>query len=244
MNASSHIVVVDDEPEIRRLVQDYFEPQGYRVTTAANGEALRRVLANDHVDLVILDLLLPGEDGLELARALGTESDVGIIILTGQGEVVDRVVGLEIGADDYVAKPFELRELLARVRSVLRRITPASPAVPASEDRANEVARFVDWRLEFGARRLVSPEGEEVPLTTAEFGLLSALVKSPNQVLSRDRLLDLVHRPGTERFDRSIDVLILRLRRKIEAHPQRPALIKTVRGGGYMFTPAVEIDRR
>ncbi len=238
MAEQAHILVVDDEPEIRNLVERYLSSHGFRVSTAADGSGLRNVTNREHVDLILLDLVMPGEDGLQLAGELRSSSDVAIIMLTSKGEMVDRVVGLEIGADDYVAKPFELRELLARVRSVLRRASATRNKAQARGD--GDLARFLGWRFDIGSRRLVSPEGQDVSLTTAEFSLLSAMVNNPNRVLTRDRLLDLARAGDAESFDRSIDVLVHRLRRKIESDPKNPALIKTVRGGGYLFTPNVD----
>jgi len=185
--------------------------------------------------LVILDLMLPGEDGLSLTRYLRAHSDVAIIILTGKGETVDRVVGLELGADDYLAKPFDLRELLARVRSVLRR-------AGAGHNQRSEgnVARFAGWQLDFSTRRLLSPKNVDTPLTTGEFDLLAVFVTHPNRVLSRDELLDLTRGRNAGPFDRAIDVQVGRLRQKIEPDAQHPTLIKTVRAAGYLFTPAVK----
>ncbi len=236
MASPTHILVVDDEAEIRTMIRRYLERHAYRVSTAGSGQAMRTVLAKEAVDLVILDLVLPGEDGLALARSLRETSKIGIVILTSKDELVDRIVGLEMGADDYLPKPFELRELLARVRSVLRR----SAAAAEPKEAGSRIARFAGWELDVGARRLAAPGGVEVPLTTAEFSLLFAMINHPRRVLSRDQLLDLARRGDREPFDRSIDVLVHRLRRKIEADPKHPALIKTVRGGGYMFTSAVE----
>jgi two-component system OmpR family response regulator len=241
MTGSEHILVVDDQKEICEVVQQYLSSEGYRVSVAHDGPAMRKVLAQDAADLVILDLMLPGEDGLTLARALREESPVGIIILTGRGETVDRIIGLEMGADDYLPKPFHLRELLARVKSVLRR----SAARGASQDPAAAVgrsrARFAGWNLDLSTRELVSPDGGEVRLTTGEFDLLAAFVKNANQVLSRDRLLDLARNREAGPFDRTIDVQVGRLRRKLEPDPQKPTIIKTVRGTGYIFTPTVEV---
>ena len=237
-NDNGHILVVDDQREICDLVQEYLVSEGYRVSTAHDGAEMRRVMALGPVDLVILDLMLPGEDGLTLARSLREESNVGIIILTGRGEIVDRIIGLEMGADDYLPKPFHLRELLARVKSVLRRASSRNaerPATPRSR------ARFAGWELDLSSRELFSPSGEEVRLTTGEFDLLSAFVNNPNQVLTRDRLLDLARNREAGPFDRTIDVQVGRLRRKLEDDPQRPTMIKTVRGSGYIFTPAVEV---
>jgi two-component system, OmpR family, response regulator len=238
MNETSHILVVDDQKEICDIVQDYLSGEGYRVSTASDGPGMRRVMAQGPADLVILDLVLPGEDGLTLARELREQSNVGIIILTGRGETVDRIIGLEMGADDYLPKPFHLRELLARVKSVLRRASSRTadkgPPVRAS-------ASFAGWTLDLSSRELRSPAGREVRLTTGEFDLLAAFVNNANQVLSRDRLLDLARNREAGPFDRTIDVQVGRLRRKLEDDPQRPTMIKTVRGSGYIFTPPVEI---
>ncbi|HXZ95994.1 MAG TPA: response regulator [Burkholderiales bacterium] len=235
MTTAKHILVVDDEPAICDLVKNYLTLEGFQVSTAENGEAMRRVMALGQVDLVILDLMLPGEDGLSLTRYLRDHSDVAIIILTGKGETVDRVVGLELGADDYLAKPFDLRELLARVRSVLRR-------AGARRKQATEetVVRFAGWKLDFSTRRLLSPNNVETPLTTGEFDLLAVFVTHPNRVLSRDELLDLTRGRAAGPFDRAIDVQVGRLRQKIEPDAQHPTLIKTVRAAGYLFTPPVK----
>src|ERR1700682_719837 len=239
MSDNGHILVVDDQKEICDVVQEYLTGEGYRVSTANDGNGMRRVLGQSHVDLVILDLMLPGEDGLTLARALRSQSGIGIIILTGRGETVDRIIGLEMGADDYLPKPFHLRELLARVKSVLRRASSRDAekqAVPRSR------ARFSGWNLDLASRELLSPSGEEVRLTTGEFDLLAAFVNNANQVLTRDRLLDLARNREAGPFDRTIDVQVGRLRRKLEDDPQRPTMIKTVRGTGYIFTPPVEVN--
>src|SRR5579872_7072060 len=201
---------------------------------------MRRVLAQEAVSLVIMDLMLPGEDGLTLARALRDEQpQIGILILTGRGDTVDKIIGLEMGADDYLSKPFHLRELLARTKSVLRRVT-GSPRDNGARTRSQ--ARFAGWSLDLSTRALTSPKGGEVHLTTGEFDLLAAFVTNPNQVLSRDRLLDLARNREAGPFDRTIDVQVGRLRRKLEDNPQNPALIKTVRGTGYIFTPVVEVS--
>jgi two-component system OmpR family response regulator len=239
MSDNGHILVVDDQKEICDVVQEYLTGEGYRVSTANDGGGMRRVLGQSHVDLVILDLMLPGEDGLTLARGLRDESGIGIIILTGRGETVDRIIGLEMGADDYLPKPFHLRELLARVKSVLRRVQ-SRMGEPSQTTRSH--ARFAGWSLDLSSRELTSPAGQEVRLTTGEFDLLAAFVNNPNQVLSRDRLLDLARNREAGPFDRTIDVQVGRLRRKLEDDPQNPSLIKTVRGSGYIFTPAVEMS--
>jgi DNA-binding response OmpR family regulator len=239
MSESGHILVVDDQQEICDLVREYLTDEGFRVSTANNGPELREEMARGPVDLVILDLVLRGEDGLQLARELRSGSDIGIIMLTGRGETVDRIIGLEMGADDYLSKPFHLRELLARVRSVLRR-GAARASERAGVPRAR--VRFAGWTLDVASRELLSSSGEEVRLTTGEFELLAAFVNHPNQVLSRDRLLDLSRHREAGPFDRTIDVQVGRLRRKLEDDPQTPTMIKTVRGGGYIFTPPVESE--
>jgi two-component system, OmpR family, response regulator len=239
MSDNGHILVVDDQKEICDVVQEYLTGEGYRVSTANDGSAMRRALGQSHVDLVILDLMLPGEDGLTLARGLRDESGIGIIILTGRGETVDRIIGLEMGADDYLPKPFHLRELLARVKSVLRRVQSRT-GEPGQTTRSH--AQFAGWSLDLSSRELMSPGGEEVRLTTGEFDLLAAFVNNPNQVLSRDRLLDLARNREAGPFDRTIDVQVGRLRRKLEEDPQNPTLIKTVRGSGYIFTPTVDMS--
>jgi two-component system, OmpR family, response regulator len=239
MNDNGHILIVDDQREICDLVQEYLTGEGYRVSTAQDGGEMRKAMAQSAIDLVILDLMLPGEDGLTLARSLRQESSVGIIILTGRGEIVDRIIGLEMGADDYLPKPFHLRELLARVKSVLRRASSRGTESQAGPSRSK--ARFAGWNLDLSSRELFSPSGQEVRLTTGEFDLLAAFVTNANQVLTRDRLLDLARNREAGPFDRTIDVQVGRLRRKLEDDPQRPTIIKTVRGTGYIFTPAVDV---
>ena len=239
MSDNGHILVVDDQREIRDLVQEYLAGEGFRVSTAHDGAGMRRVLSQSPADLVILDLGLPGEDGLTLARWLRSQSGIGIIILTGRGETVDRIIGLEMGADDYLPKPFNLRELLARVKSVLRRVhSPTGDSPQPTRSRT----RFAGWNFDLSSRELRSPAGREVRLTTGEFDLLAAFVNHANQVLSRDRLLDLARSREAAPFDRTIDVQVGRLRRKLEDDPRNPILIKTVRGSGYIFTPAVELS--
>jgi two-component system OmpR family response regulator len=238
MPAQETLLVVDDEEDIRDLLEGYLTGQGYDVLTAGDGTEMRRHMAAARIDLVLVDLGLPGEDGLRLTRYLREHTDVAVIIVTGKGEPVDRVVGLEVGADDYVAKPFDLRELLARIRSVLRRARPAGQTVDAI--LAPEVVRFAGWHLDLGGRRLIAPAGVEVPLTTGEFELLAAFVRSPNRVLSRDHLLEATRNREAGPFDRAIDVQVGRLRRKLESDPANPQLIKAVRGAGYIFTAPVE----
>ena len=241
MNDNGHILIVDDQREICDLVQEYLSGEGYRVSTAQDGAGMRKVMGQSPVDLVILDLMLPGEDGLTLARVLRQETpNVAIIILTGRGEIVDRIIGLEMGADDYLPKPFHLRELLARVKSVLRRASSRSVENQVASPRSK--AKFAGWNLDLSSRELLSPSGKEVRLTTGEFDLLAAFVNNANQVLTRDRLLDLARNREGGPFDRTIDVQVGRLRRKLEEDPQRPTMIKTVRGTGYIFTPPFEVN--
>jgi DNA-binding response OmpR family regulator len=239
-----HILVVDDDPQIRSMIDRYLEKEGFRVSLAESGAQMDAILDEDPADLVLLDLVLPGEDGLALARRIREKSEIGIIILTGKGEMIDRVVGLEMGADDYVGKPFHLRELLARIKSVLRRAAthaaPADPA-PAAASAEKTSAKFDGWVFDFVKLELTSPKGEPVLLTTGETNLLVAFLKNPNRVLDRDRLLDLIANRGWEPFDRSVDTQVVRLRRKIESNPSSPTLIKTVRGAGYIFAVPVEL---
>ncbi|MCP5424109.1 MAG: response regulator [Gammaproteobacteria bacterium] len=246
MRTPRHLLVVDDDPIICDLLDKYLRAEGFLVSTAQDGETMRGILASEAIDLVILDLVMPGEDGLTLTRYLHEHSDVSVIILTAKAETVDRIVGLEMGADDYVVKPFDLRELLARVKSVLRRRTRITPlneevAISAIEPVSPNAAYilFAGWRLDLGPYHLISPQGEKVPLTTGEYELLMAFVNHSNRVLSRDELLNLLHNRDAGPYDRSVDVQVGRLRRKIEADPSQPQLIITVRGAGYLFTPTV-----
>jgi two-component system OmpR family response regulator len=234
-----HVLAVDDDPAMRAMIADYLVDQNLRVSTAADSREMARVLGTGGVDLVILDLKLGDEDGLELVRTLRADSDLPIIVITGhRREEVDRVVGLELGADDYLTKPFSPRELLARIRAVLRRAksTPPRPIPSTAPMRY----RFAGWELDLRNRRLTAPAGGNVPLTRGELALLAALVQSPQRVLSRERLLAASRVHDNEVFDRSIDVQILRLRRKLEVDPSAPALIETVRGAGYIFSAPVE----
>ena len=235
--ASPHLLVVDDDREIRDLLSRFLARHGYRVTAARNGREMHQALADWAIDLIVLDLMLPGEDGLELCRELRARSAVPVIMLTAMGEETDRIVGLELGADDYLTKPFNSHELLARVRAVQRRAADRPPRPGRADGSA---MRFAGWTLNLAQRRLESPDGVRVDLTSGEFDLLSALAEHPQRVLGRDQLLDLTRGRAASLFDRSVDVQIGRLRRKIEADPKEPQLIKTVRGGGYIFTPNVE----
>ena len=237
---AAHILVVDDDPRIRQMLTRYFEQEGYRISAAADGAAMRARLRDNPIDIILLDVVMPGEDGLTLAREVRATSNVGIIMLTGRDDVLDRVVGLEVGADDYIAKPFHLREVLARVKSVLRRRGPAPAQPPAQPEAGKDVICFDGWRLDTSRRQLVSPKGQDIALTTGEFDLLAALAKYPGRVFGRDKLMDLTRGRSWEAFDRTIDAQIARLRKKIEADPKNPRLVKSVRGVGYVFTGKVD----
>jgi two-component system OmpR family response regulator len=236
-----HIAVVDDEPDITQLLATYLASHGLRVTPLASGAALMELVARDRPDLVLLDLGLPGEDGLSVARRLRETGPIGLIIVTGRGDAVDKVVGLELGADDYVTKPFDLRELLARVKAVLRRLAPEPAEAPAAPRAAAEGDRFrfAGWLLDRRARRLLDPAGAEVVLTSGEFDLLCVLALHPGRVLSRDFLLEQTRGRSAAPFDRTIDVQVGRIRRKLEDDPQAPQLLKSVRGAGYVLVAPV-----
>jgi len=231
---ATRVLVVDDDPAVREMLTDYLTEHGYDVAVAAGGEAMRAELARTLPAVVLLDVGLPGEDGLTLARYVRERYDLGIIMVTGADDVIDRVAGLEVGADDYIAKPFDPRELRARLKSVLRRLQGKS----APEAKAlRELVTIGACTLNLRSRELRDAKGREVPITAMEFSLLKTFLEHPNQVLSRDQLLSLTRNREWEPFDRSIDIRIARLRRKIEEHPERPKAIKTVRGGGYMYIP-------
>ena len=236
MTGKPHILVVDDHRDIREPLARYLRQHGLRVSMAENAAAARKTLRSGAFDLVVLDVMMPGEDGLGLCRHLRETSDIPVILLTAMAEETDRVVGLEIGADDYVTKPFNPRELLARIKAVLRR----AHSLPPQKQAAAVSLRFDGWTLQVAARELIGPDGVAVPLSTAEFQLLTAFVEHPRMVLSRDQLLDLTRGREAAPFDRSIDNQVSRLRRKIEADPKNPQIIKTVWGGGYSFVAEVE----
>jgi two-component system OmpR family response regulator len=242
MQAEPHILVVDDDREIRTLLSKFLSKEGFRVTVAADGREMRKMLAEWAIDLVVLDLMLPGEDGLALCRSLRASSDIPVIMLTAKGDDVDRIVGLEMGADDYVPKPFHPRELVARIKAVLRRarVSPGGFSGGRMPDSDAKRFRFEGWQLDTARRELISADGVLVPLSSGEYGLLLAFVSQPQRVLSRDQLLDLARGRDAQTFDRAIDVQVSRLRRKIEADPRNPQLIKTVRGGGYLLAATVE----
>lgn len=240
MDRTPHLLVVDDDREIRSLVAQFLTKHGFRVTGVRDGAEMMRTLDGARVDLIVLDLMLPGEDGLSLCRRLRATPQTAqtpVIMLTAMGEETDRIVGLEMGADDYLAKPFSPRELLARIKAVLRRVS--APPVVGAPAAAGTVLRFEGWSLDLTKRELRSPDGVLVQLSAGEYDLLVAFVEHPQRVLTRDQLLDLARGRSAVPFDRSIDVQVSRLRRKIEPDPAEPALIKTVRGGGYLFTPTV-----
>ena len=234
MNTAVHIAVLDDEAEITTLLANYLQGQGFRVSQAHDGATLLRLMTADPPQLVLLDLGLPGEDGFSIARQLREHWQCGLVIVTGRGDPVDKVVGLEVGADDYVTKPFDLRELLARIKAVLRRTAGTAPTATQ-----REVYRFAQWQLDLSARRLVNPQGKEVALTAGEFAILTAFVQHPDRVLSRDFLLEKTRGREAGPFDRTIDVQVGRLRKKLELDADDPQLIKSVRGAGYILVAPV-----
>jgi two-component system OmpR family response regulator len=246
MTQSQHIIIVDDEPPAREMVGDYLKMHGFAVTLCDGGKSLRGAIATGAApDLVVLDLNMPEEDGLSIIRDLKSRTNVPVIMLTATASPIDRVVGLELGADDYIAKPCELRELMARIRSVLRRAGPARAApaaAPAAEAKAarDHLVRFGTKWLDLEAQALRDDEGNEHPLTASEFGLLKVFAANPKRVLSRERLLELANARDSEAFDRAVDLRIMRIRRKIEPDPTKPAVIRTIRGGGYLFSPVGE----
>jgi two-component system phosphate regulon response regulator OmpR len=241
---TGRLIVVDDEPDLRGMIAEYLGRHGFSVRTAADGGELDVHLSGEPADLLVLDVNMPGEDGFAIARRIRARSTLPILMLTAADDVVDRIVGLGIGADDYLTKPFDLRELRARIRALLRRAaTPAAAALPVSQQPAaagdvKSKVRFGHMLLDLDAHRLIASDGTEMMLTTTEFDLLEAFARHPNRVLSREQLLDLAHDPDSDVFDRSIDIRIARIRRKVEVDPSNPQTIKTVRGAGYMFVPA------
>ncbi|MGL4251224.1 MAG: response regulator [Aeromonas sp.] len=233
---NTHILVVDDHSEIRDLLKRFLEQHGLRVSCARDGKEMKRLLEDREFDLLVLDLMMPGEDGLTLCRELRAKSSLPIIMLTAMGEETDRIIGLEMGADDYLAKPFNPRELLARIKAVMRRTQAETP--PAAETLTRDL-RFDRWLLDVNRRELVDEDGVGMSLSTAEFDLLKVFLGRPQRVLSRDQLLDLARGREAAAFDRAIDTLVSRLRRKLERDPKSPELIKTIWGGGYMFSADV-----
>ncbi len=243
MSQKQHIIIVDDEAPAREMVGDYLKMHGFNVTLCDGGKSLRAAIERTIPDLVVLDLNMPEEDGLSIIRDLKSRTNVPVIMLTATASPIDRVVGLELGADDYVAKPCELRELMARIRSVLRRSGPARAQAAESggaKPSKEALVRFGTKWLDLQAQALRDDEGNEHPLTASEFGLLKVFAANPKRVLSRERLLELANARDSEAFDRAVDLRIMRIRRKIEVDPTKPAVIRTIRGGGYLFSPASE----
>jgi len=236
METSPHILIVDDHKEIRELVAKFLTKDGFRATTASDGKDMQKALGESKIDLIVLDLMLPGDDGLTLCRQLRSESAIPVIILTAKDEEIDRILGLEMGADDYVTKPFSSRELVARIKAVLRR-TQALSSTPEVTDGEN--LYFAGWKLDMAKRELVSTDNVIIPLSTGEYDLLHAFISHPQRVLNRDQLLDIARGRTASVYDRSIDTQVSRLRRKIEQDPKDPVIIKTVWGGGYIFTASV-----
>jgi two-component system, OmpR family, response regulator len=239
MDSAPHVLFVEDDPEIRGLVADLLHQNGFQVSVAQDGQEMDRVLATDAVDLLILDIMLPREDGLSLCRRVRSSGNLPVIMLTARGSEIDRVVGLEMGADDYLAKPFSSHELVARIRALLRR---AHYVAPERRSQRRSVLTFSDWRLDLVSRRLHSGDGTRVPLTSGEFELLVAFCEHANKVLTRDELLEFTRGKTPAAIDRSIDIQVSRLRRKIEKDPKDPALIQTVRSGGYIFAAEVALE--
>ena len=235
-----HVLVIDDDAAMRNLIADYLGENDLRVTTVATGAQMQGVLDEHAVDVVVLDLRLAGEDGMQIAKKLRETSEIPIIIVSGRNDEADRVMGLELAADDYVTKPFSPRELLARVRAVLRRYQTSAEVLPARNEK-RRAYRFAGWELNLRTRRLTAASGQRIELTNGEFSLLEAFCAAPQRVLTREQLLDLSRLHNAEVYDRSIDVQILRLRRKIEADPSRPQYIKTERGAGYVFDTPVDV---
>lgn len=239
MNAMDHILIVDDDRDIRDLLSEYLQKQGYRTSIAADGRAMRSMISRIVPDLIILDLMLPGEDGLILCREIRAQSDIPILMLTARSDEVDRIVGLEMGADDYLAKPFSPRELVARIKSILRR----SRALPINlkPDQA-KLFHFAGWTLDISTRNLLSPDGVSISLSGTDFKLLRIFLDHPNRVLSRDQLIDLTQSREAGPFDRSIDLQVSRLRRRLNDSPKDPTIIKTARGEGYVLAAEVVME--
>ena len=244
MDDIKHILIVEDDPVVADVVAACLEDAEFKATITSSGQAALNIISDSNVDLCVVDLGLPDMDGLSLTREIKSRFNVGIIILSGRGETTERIIGLEVGADDYLGKPFEPRELLARVRSIIRRTQPAAPMTDAHtngdrHDPDGMTFIFDGWKIDLSSLELTSPNGQQPQLSNSEFNLLQAFIEHPNRILTRDQLLDMVHGDSTPAFDRSIDVQITRLRKKIENDPKAPKMIKTVRNRGYMFTAKV-----
>jgi len=238
MNDKSKLLIVDDDVEIRHLLQQYLQKSEFQVAVAADGQQMFKILEKEVFDLIVLDLMMPGEDGLSLLRSLRIDSNVPVIMLTAMGEETDRILGLEMGADDYISKPFNPRELLARIKSVLRRVSMSNNATLNSTK--NIKAEFSNWILDFQQRHLISPEEVVIPLSGGEFRLLKILIENSGRTLSREQLLNLTQGREHDPFDRSIDVLIGRIRKRLNETPKNLKILHTVRGEGYLFSPAVK----
>lgn len=240
MSAMDHILIVDDDRDIRDLLSEYLQKQGYRVSVASDGRSMRIALSRSAPDLIVLDLMLPGDDGLTLCREVRAQSDIPIIMLTARGEEVDRIVGLEMGADDYLSKPFSPRELVARIKSILRR----SRSLPSNlKPEQVRTFKFAGWMLDVATRNLVSPAGVNVALSGTDYKLLRIFLDHPNRVLNRDQLIDMTQSRDAGPFDRSIDLQVSRLRKRLEDNPKEPSIIKTARGEGYVLAAEVMMER-
>ena len=244
MSDTKHILIIEDDPDVADVVSACLEDAEFKTTITASGQAALNIIADTNIDLCIVDLGLPDMDGLSLTREIKGRSNIGIVILSGRGETTERIIGLEVGADDYLAKPFEPRELLARVRSVIRRTQITSETTeasyqPTTSDQPSNKYDFEGWHVDLSLLEIKGPDGVEPRLSSSEFNLLQAFIEHPNRILTRDQLLDIIHGDNTPAFDRSIDVQITRLRKKIESDPKTPRFIKTVRNRGYMFTAKV-----
>ncbi len=235
-SVQAHILVCDDELDVREMLKEYLSKRGFKISMASNGNELQTILSLNEVDLVLLDINMPGQDGLSVLRSLRTEDQTPVIMLTAAGEAVDRIIGLEMGADDYLGKPVDLRELEARIKAVLRR--NATPRDNNSAEPSGKTAMFGDFKLDINAAKLLDPDGREVALTAMEFSLLKVFAQNKGRVLNRDQILEQAHDRAWDPFDRSIDIRISRLRRKIETNPEKPAIIRTVRGIGYVYDDA------
>jgi len=236
-NENAHILVCDDENDVREMLKEYLEKRGFKVSEAGNGVELRDVLEKEEIDLILLDINMPGEDGLSILRSVRAEKDICVVMLTAAGEVVDRIIGLEMGADDYLGKPVDLRELEARVKAVLRR--RESSKMTSAKSTNSKTAAFGDCRLDLEAAKLFGGDGLEIAITAMEFSLLKVFAENPKRVLNRDQILEQAHDRGWDPFDRSVDIRISRIRRKIEPIPEKPQIIKTIRGIGYLYDPEV-----
>ncbi len=240
MENTDHILIVDDDREIRSLLANYLQKNGLRATTVPDGKRMQEILQTTRIDLIVLDLMLPDQDGLTLCRNLRAHSDLPVIMLTARGEEMDRILGLEMGADDYLPKPFVPRELLARIRTVLRRTRSLPPNLRQEGQTEKSLARFADWTLDTRKRQLTDAEGTVVPLSSAEYRLLHTFLQHPNRVLSRDQLLDLTQGREADVFDRSIDLMVSRLRRRLRDDAREPRLLRTVRSEGYVLTADIQ----